>query len=240
VQQRPDALVLFGVPPTRPATGYGYIERGANVGNSLREFPSGLAERVPHIVYPVASFREKPDAATAQEYMDAGNFYWNCGIFVWRADRILAALAEFEPEIHERLLRLQGALDCLDWDQELDVEFPQMKSISIDYAVLERSPNVCVIEAPFEWDDVGSWESLPRLAGTDDAGNAIDARHVGLETQRCIIRSTDEQYVIATAGVDDLIIVHTPDATLICRRGDDAGIRKLVNELKARGYDDVL
>jgi mannose-1-phosphate guanylyltransferase len=211
----------------------------------------------------VASFREKPDAATAQQYVNAGNFYWNCGIFVWRADRILAALAEFEPEIHERLQRLQGSLAkkgsglfSQDSDSgteharhekspdpffaQLDTEFPQMKSISIDYAVLERSPHVCVIEAPFEWDDVGSWESLPRLAGIDDAGNTVDARHVGLNTQNCIIRSTDQSHVIATAGVDDLIIVHTPDATLVCRRGDDAGIRKLVDELKARGYDDVL
>jgi mannose-1-phosphate guanylyltransferase len=255
LEHDPDALVLFGVPPTRPATGYGYIERGETMSpfaprKGAPHQPLGASPRLPSSatepdasafrLMRVASFREKPDAATARQYLDAGNFYWNCGIFVWRADRILAALAEFEPEIHERLLRLQGSLDGLDWEQQLDVEFPQIKSISIDYAVLERSPNVCVIEAPFEWDDVGSWESLPRLAGTDDAGNAIDARHVGLRTERCIVRSTVEDHVVATFGVDDLIIVHTPDATLVCRRGDDAGIRKLVDELKARGYDDVL
>jgi mannose-1-phosphate guanylyltransferase len=261
VQQQPDALVLFGVPPTGPATGYGYIERGkqsgkrnvawtsvhASVTDSGRPIQPSLAWTEVHATTPfrlppspVASFREKPDAATARQYLDAGNFYWNCGIFVWRAEGILAALGEFEPEIHERLLRLQGSLDGLDWEQQLDVEFPQIKSISIDYAVLERSPNVCVIEAPFEWDDVGSWESLPRLAGTDDAGNTVDARHVGLQTRRCIVRSTDDGHVVATVGVDDLIIVHTPDATLVARRGDEAGIRELVEELKARGYDDVL
>lgn len=262
VQEQPNSLVLFGVPPTRPATGYGYIERE---NQSARRKAESGEKSAGHPPSPVASFREKPDAATAQQYVDAGNFYWNCGIFVWRADRILTALAEFEPEIHERLLRLQGPLVNLKkgsgllWQDsnsatervqrekspdpfftQLDIEFPQMKSISIDYAVLERSPHVCVIEAPFEWDDVGSWESLPRLAGTDDAGNTVDARHIGLQTQRCIIRSTDEQHVVATAGVEDLIIVHTPDATLVCRRGDDAGIRKVVDELQARGYEDVL
>ena len=229
LHDRPDSLVLFGIPPTRPATGYGYIERGDT-----------MTEQTDAPVYRVASFREKPAEDVAKQYMGAGNFYWNCGIFVWRADRILAELKESEPEIHTRCMTLQAAIGTGEWQSTLETEFPQMKKISIDYAILERSKNVCVIEAPFEWDDVGSWESLPRLLGADDAGNTVDARHVGLETERCIIRSTDENHVVATIGVEDLIIVHTPDATLVCRRGDDAAVRTMVDELKARGYDDVL
>lgn len=227
VASNPNSLVLFGVPPDRPATGFGYIERGETLPDA-------------NGVYNVESFREKPDEATAQEYVNAGRFYWNCGIFVWRAKTILDAIAEFEPEIHERLQRLQTAAGTDDWSKTLEAEFPEMKKISIDYAVLERSDNVAVIEAPFDWDDVGSWGSLPRLMGTDENGNAVDGRHVGLETSNCIIRGTDDDHLIATIGVDDLIVVHTPDATLVARRGNDAAIRDLVDELDRRGLGDVL
>ncbi len=228
VEQNPDTFVLFGVPPTHPATGFGYIERGDPLSGDRKS------------LFRVASFREKPDRDTAESYVQSDKFFWNCGIFVWRAAAILQALKEFEPEMHERLLRLQTALGTPAWNAALETEFPPMRKISVDYAVLERSQNVCVMEAPFDWDDVGSWESLPRLLGTDDAGNTIDAQHLGIGTQRCIIRGTEGGHLIATAGIEDLIIVHTPDATLIAKRGDDAAVRKLVDELKAQGYDTYL
>jgi len=227
IERHPSAFVLFGVPPDRPATGYGYIERGEPIADETG-------------VYNVQSFREKPDRETAEQYVAAGNFYWNCGIFVWRAEAILQALQSFEPDIHQRLQRLQPALGTAEWPEVLDAEFPEMKNISIDFAVLERSDNACVIEAPFEWDDVGSWESLPRLMGTDERENTVDGRHVGLTTERCIIRNADDGHLVATLGVRDLIVVHTPDATLIARRGDDAALRELVDELKRQGYESYL
>jgi mannose-1-phosphate guanylyltransferase len=228
VERDPGALVLFGVPPAYPATGFGYIERG-----------EPLSDR-DTAAFHVAAFREKPDRATAEGYLRSGRFYWNCGIFVWRAGRILAALAEHEPAIHERLTTLQGAVGRANWDPVLAAEFPRMKSISIDYAVLERAQGVVVLEAPFEWDDVGSWPALARLLGQDDAGNTIDGPFCGVNTRGCIVRSADPGHLVAATGVDDLIIVHTPDATLVARRDDENGLKQLVERLVETGYEQFL
>ncbi|MAG93514.1 MAG: mannose-1-phosphate guanyltransferase [Planctomycetaceae bacterium] len=228
VESNRERLVLFGVKPSYPATGFGYIERGdALAGGAEQSFT-------------VASFREKPNVETAEEYVETGRFYWNCGIFVWRADRILEALQAMEPEIHERLTRLSDAIGTDRWDDALAREFPEMKSISIDYAVLERAQDVCVVEAPFDWDDVGSWQALTRLLGVGPDGNTVDGDFCGIDSSGCIVRSTDKEHLITAIGMRDCIIVHTPDATLVARRGDESGIRKLISELEARGYDRFL
>jgi mannose-1-phosphate guanylyltransferase len=228
VDEDGERLVLFGVPPTYAATGFGYIERDKAIG------PAEAS------AFSVASFREKPDRETAQTYLDAGRFYWNCGIFVWRADRILAALKQHEPEIHSRLQTLAGTVGTGQWDSALADEFPQMKKISIDYAVLERAGGVCVLEAPFEWDDVGSWQALPRLLGTDEHGNTVDAAFCGLDTHGCIVRSTVEDHLIAAVGMDDCVIVHTPDATFVARKDDESALRRLTDALREQGYERYL
>jgi mannose-1-phosphate guanylyltransferase len=233
VEQDPERFVLFGVPPTYPSTGFGYIERGEAAGNA----PEG--------VYRVASFREKPVQSVAEEYVASGSFYWNCGIFVWRADRILSALKEFEPELHARLEKLRPAFGTPNWHNQLQIEFPLMRSISIDYAVLERAAtdeegrNVCVIEAPFEWDDLGAWQALPRRFEQDETGNTAIGEFCGIDTHGCII-SSEEDHLIATTGVDDLIIVHTADATLVARKDDENAIKQLIEKLKADGYGKYL
>ncbi len=219
-------LVLFGVPPTTPATGYGYIQRGQSLN------PDGTA-------FQVQSFREKPALDVAQQYVASGGFYWNCGIFCWRAETILQRLRDFEPDMHERLSRLATFIGTDDWTAALAAEFPHMHSVAIDVAVLEKAGNVCVIEAPFQWDDVGSWLAVPRLAGVDSDGNTIDGRVRVLDTSNCIIRSTPD-HLVATLGMEDCIIVHTADATLIARRDDSERIRQLLEMLKSRGDTDVL
>ncbi len=180
------------------------------------------------------------DSNTAQQYLESGNFYWNCGIFVWRADRIMNALREFEPDIHERLVRLQDSLGTDQWEAALADEFSEMKSISIDYAVLERASGVCVLEAPFEWDDVGGWQSLTRLLGIDQEGNTIAGPYCGIESRGCIIRSADEKHLIATIGMQNCIIVHTPDATLVARKDDETAIRQLVALIEEQGDERFL
>lgn len=227
IERDPQALVLFGVAPSYPATGFGYIERGA----ALDRADSGA--------YGVESFREKPDAATASQYVESGRFYWNCGIFVWRAARILDALREYEPEIHERLLHLRDAAGTGDWDEAVAREFPAMRSISIDYAVLERAAGVVVLEAPFEWDDVGSWEALPRLLGQDADGNTFDGTCAAVSTRGCIVRTAGE-HLVATVGVEDLIIVHTPDATLVAHKDDPEAIRTLLARIEELGLTRYL
>ena len=216
----PERLVLMGVPPTSPATGFGYIERGVPIGSVRGGFE-------------VRGFREKPDRERAQEYLRRGTFFWNCGIFVWRADRILQALRMFEPELAGLLDQLRGHVSRPTWDAALDDLFPRMPSISIDYAVLERAQGIAVVEAPFAWDDVGSWGAWERLNASDAEGNTVIGPHVGLETERCLIQTT-ERHLIGTIGIKDCIIVHTPDATLVADRGDENAVRELVALLEER------
>ncbi len=221
VEQNGQRLVLFGVLPTFPSTGYGYIERGD-------------AFQADDGSFNVNSFREKPPLATAQEYMDSGQFYWNCGIFCWRAATILAQLQQHEPEMHERLCRLATTIGKADYISTLEEEFPQMNSIAIDRAVLERADHVCVIEAPFDWDDVGGWLAVARVAGTDDQGNTMVGLVRSVGTNDCIIRTTDD-HLVATLGIKDCIIVHTADATLVARRDDAERIKEVLELLKEQG-----
>ncbi len=226
VEEDPQRLILFGVPPTFPSTGYGYIERGNSLGSGNSSFA-------------VESFREKPPQQTAQEYLDSDNFDWNCGIFCWKASTILDQLRQYEPDMHDRLTRLATTIGTSDYAAALDAEFPQMNSIAIDRAVLERADNVCVIAAPFKWDDVGSWLAVPRLSGTDDHGNTSDGLVRSVDTRNCIIRSTDD-HLVATLGMEDCIIVHTADATLVARRDDSERIKELLELLKEQGDSQFL
>lgn len=219
-------LVLFGVAPTYPATGFGYIERGDTLGRVRSGFQ-------------VASFREKPDLETAREYVQRGTFFWNCGIFVWRASRILDAIRDHEPELHAGLMRLSESLGTDRWPEALAAQFPKLKSISIDYAVLERASDVCVVEAPFEWDDVGSWQALPRLLGSDEQGNTIDGPFCGIDTRGCIVRTTSD-HLVAMAGMSDCIVVHTQDVTLVARKGDEDAVRQLVALAERQGLSQFL
>ncbi|MEZ6063624.1 MAG: mannose-1-phosphate guanylyltransferase [Planctomycetaceae bacterium] len=226
VDDNPQRLVLFGVPPTSPATGYGYIHRGEALNTDQTAFR-------------VQAFTEKPQRDVAQQYVDAGDYYWNCGIFCWKARTILDRLREFEPDMFDRLQRLSKVIGTEEWTTTLDAEFPQMHSIAIDCAVLEKADSVCVIESPFVWDDVGSWLAVPRLAGTDADGNTVDGKVRTLDTRNCIIRSS-EGHLVATLGMEDCIIIHTPDATLVARREDSERIKDLLELLKTRGDTEVL
>ena len=226
VDDDPSRLVLFGVRPDSPAVGYGYIERSEPLDRETG-------------AYRVASFREKPDRRTAQEYLDSGSFYWNCGIFLWRADTILAALQRYEPTIHTHLMSLSAHLGTQGWQTALEKEFPEMTSVSIDVGVLERAENLCVLEAPFQWDDVGAWSAIERLQQPDERGNTVHGRHIGLETRGCIVRSQDD-HLVATIGLENYVIVHTPDATLIAPKDDENALRRLVEELRQSGYDRYL
>ncbi len=225
VEQSPDRIVTFGIRPTYPAESFGYIERGAPLGE-----PGAFA---------VARFREKPPLAVAQEYLAVGNFYWNSGIFIWKARTVLAALERHEPEMIGHLKSIAAAADSSDFAATFADEFTEIRGKSIDYAVMEKATNVAMIEAPFTWDDVGSWHAIARLRGTDDAGNTICGKHLGLGTERTIVRTSDDHLVV-TLGMKDCIVVHTPDATLVANRGDEESIRQIVKLLEERGWTEYL
>lgn len=228
VELDPACLVTFGVPPSYPARSFGYIERGEALDDSG-------APRAFH----VRQFREKPSSRVAEEYLAAGNFLWNSGIFVWKAKTILDAIQRFEPELFEHLQRVEQAIGQGDFKIALETAFDAIEGISIDYAVMERYEKVAVIEAPFAWDDVGSWGSLARMTSTDSQGNAVMGKHLGIDTSGAIIRSSDDHLVV-TLGVSDLVVVHTEDATLVANKDDEESIRKVVELLHEKGWDEYL
>lgn len=218
----PSRLILFGIPPSYPATGYGYIHKGARVENQ-------------DDVFQVNAFKEKPNRALAGEYVESGWYYWNCGIFVWKAERILQALAEYEPEIGKQIEILRPLVGTPEFEEALLRCFPKMTSISIDHAVLEKDQSVVVLEAPFEWDDVGSWPAVARHHAADQYGNTVDGAFCGIDTQGCIIQSSGS-HLIATIGLENYVVVHTPDATLVAPKNDEERLKKLVAMMELAGY----
>lgn len=234
IERHPEASILFGIKPTYPATGYGYIERGHPVATA-----DGTA-------WQVRTFHEKPNHEAARKFLETADFYWNSGIFVWRAGRIIELLKEFQPAIHAGLERMASRASAAGWETAVNEEFSKMPSISIDYGVLEpvaardsAAGSVFVIPASFEWDDVGSWQALPAVLGTDGMGNTITGASCQIDTEGCVIRS-DSGHLVATVGLKDFVVVHTPDATLIAPKGDDGALRKLVALLQERGYERFL
>lgn len=236
VDEQPQRIVTFGIKPTYPAEIFGYIHRGEPLTGGGK--PAGQSAD-DHRVFRVRQFREKPNAATAAKYVESGEYYWNSGIFVWRAATILDALAEHQPQMLKHLKCIDATWGTDQYDEVFRREFTAIKGVSIDYAVMEHATDVAVIEAPFEWDDVGSWQSLARLKGADDSGNTVVGRHLGVDTHGTIVRSDDEHLVV-TLGLEDCIVVHTPNATLVANKHDEESIRQVVEALKEKGWDEYL
>lgn len=218
VEQDPSRLITFGITPDRPAESYGYIQRGKSVNSD---------------VFRVEQFKEKPVIDTAKQYLAEGGYYWNSGIFVWKARAILEALEQYQPDMILRINRIVQRRGEADFHDVIEREFTAIEGISIDYAVMEHHANVLVIEAPFEWDDIGSWQALSRLFPTDANNNTVVGKHVGIQTTNSIIQSSKD-HLIATIGVSDLIIVHTEDATLVANKQEEESVRKLVRLLESK------
>jgi mannose-1-phosphate guanylyltransferase len=227
--QSPGRIVTFGIKPTYPAEIFGYIQRAEKLASSPGDAPA----------FKVARFVEKPDAEKAAEYLATGQFYWNSGIFVWKAATILDALRQRQPAMLEHLELIVDAWNTPDREAVFDQEFTAIEGISIDYAVMEHATDVAVIEAPYEWDDLGGWQSLQRRLGEDENGNTIVGKHIGLGTSGSIVR-TDDDHLVVTLGLKDCIVVHTPDATLVASKHDEESIRKVVKELERRGWSEHL
>lgn len=231
IEADPTLMVTFGIKPTYAAQVFGYIERDAPLALSTND------DFAP--TYHVGRFREKPDAETATEYLKSGEFYWNSGIFVWRASTILAALEVHQPRMLAQLRNIADAWGTDHRDEILHRQFEAIEPISIDYAVMEQASNVVVVESPFEWDDLGGWQSLSRRLGVDENENTAQGRFLGINTAGSIIKTSNDHLVV-TLGVHNMIVVHTPDVTLVAAKQDEEAIRLLVKELEQRGWNDVL
>ncbi|PJN58958.1 Alginate biosynthesis protein AlgA [Paenibacillus sp. GM1FR] len=227
VAQDNENLVTLGIQPTYPETGYGYIESS----NQIREV-NELS------VHKVNQFVEKPDLATAQSYLEAGNFYWNSGIFVWKVETIRSYIQELMPEMHDILETMKVVLDSENRDELIRSEFLKMPDQSIDYGIMEKVSNIYVIPCVFGWDDVGSWTALERINELDENGNVIRGNILNLDTKRCIIESNGK--LIATLGIEDLIIVDTEDVTLICTKEKAQEVKLLLKELRMQKMEEYL
>ena len=253
VEENETRLVTLGVVPTEPSSAYGYIE----IDEALSADRSDA--------YVVRRFREKPDVETARRFLESGRFFWNAGIFVWKARRILELIAQFEPELGATFARIAPLVaDAASngrstADNPTFVrEFSNAKRISIDYAVLERAPNVVVLRAPFDWDDLGSFAALERsfaASETSDSqtlndadGNVATGAELIAENARGsfvrVLSSPDapskRRKLVALVDVDDLLVVETDDALLVAKKGNDAALRRLVDRLKSDGRDAYL
>ncbi len=219
IQTHPDALVTFGVRPTRPDTSYGYVHRGARLDEG---------------VYEVEQFTEKPSFSAATKYVSSGDYYWNSGMFCWRARTILDQLKKHLPQSHAGLCEIAAAWSGPDRQTKLESIYSKLMRISIDFAVMERADRVLVVELNCQWVDVGTWPALESVLQADGDGNVEACRHVIHLGSRGNIVVSEDDHLIATIGVDDLVIVHSPNATLICTRRDAQGIKELVDNIRQR------
>jgi mannose-1-phosphate guanylyltransferase len=223
VEEYPDCLFTFGIPPTFPSTGYGYIHRGAKVGDR---------NGVP--LYQVKEFQEKPPADLAERFVVSGNYDWNSGIFVWKAKTILNRLKASRPDIAEACTRIAKAWSTPKRTEVFHREFEAIKGTSIDYAVMQdagKAGIVRVLSTPYTWDDVGSWLALERHNPQDAQGNTLQGRCVTIDTTGCVI-SSEGDHLIATLNVNDLLIIHDGNATLVARKQDESRVREIVERLK--------
>lgn len=233
-----NGLMVFGIRPTHPATGYGYIRRG----DALH-----ISNGIP--VHQVLGFREKPDRATAEQFLETGEYVWNSGIFVWRASRIREAIQQFEPDIAAGLAVVETALAKSRGEfteiayTALAGVYPKVPAVPVDIGVLERAGDVRVIDITYRWSDVGSFDALDELLAEDSQGHRVVTPEgsvlTSIDSRNCLIQSS-APHAIALVGVEDLIVVHTPDGTLVCKRGQAENVKKVVEDLQRRGRTDLL
>jgi mannose-1-phosphate guanylyltransferase len=220
------ALMTFGIPPTRPATGFGYIEQGeeAATDGDLR-------------FHRVVRFVEKPDLETARGYVESGRFHWNSGMFAWRADAFIERLESLLPQVSAALAPV-AHLAGPEVHSALASAYESLEGVSVDIGIMEKADEVEVIPAPFKWDDVGSWSALDRVHPTDADGNVALGDLLALDSKGLIAVSGDD-HVIATVGVDDLVVIHTADVTLVCPKDRAEDVKRLVDILEERGHGNL-
>lgn len=223
-------LVTIGIKPTRPETGYGYIQ-----------YIEETEQKNPHVkkgAFRVKTFAEKPNLSTAERFLESGDFLWNSGMFIWKVDTILGEINRLLPELYEGLMTIDSVLATPEYPQTLDQVYRMIRGISIDYGVMEKAKHVYVLYGEFGWSDVGSWDEVYRVSSKDENGNAIHGRVVARNSRNNLLHA--HKRTIATHGVEDLIVVETEDAILICRRGHSQDVKEIVDYLRRKHLDDLV
>lgn len=221
--EKNDALVTVGITPTFAATGYGYIRFDKEDSSAARK---------------VFEFKEKPDEETARSYVDSGMYVWNSGMFVWKASVILEQFRKLLPDVYAGLEKIAAAMGTADEGKVLEEIYPTLTSISIDYGIMEKADNVLVVPGDFGWSDVGSFDMLGALHEADCEGNVKIGDTITIDSKNCVLCSGKR--LISAIGLDNIVVVETDDAVLVCDKNRVQDVKKVVEELTAKGRKELL
>ena len=217
-------LVTIGITPDYPETGYGYIKF--------------LPQQADGNAYAVDRFVEKPDMETAKEYLESEEYLWNSGMFIWKVSTILDNMKSMLPDLHQGLLNIAEAIGTDKQEMVLEKVFPELESVSIDYGVMEKAENIFILPGVFGWDDVGSWLAVERIQKSNESGNVVTGNIITINSKNNIIQGGKK--LIAAVGLENLIIVDTEDATLICDKGNTPDIKLVLENLKICNREEYL
>lgn len=215
-------LVTFGIKPDYPATGYGYIEAGKKIEQKM---------------FYVKQFKEKPDLATAKQFLSSGNFFWNSGIFMWKIETILDAYKEYLPKVAQVLKKINARWDKDGLSADISSEYAQMPKIPVDIGIMEQAEKRIVIPVDYGWSDVGSWKALYKISDKDENNNVINCEYEAIDSNNNYINS---KKFVALIGVDDLVVVESDDALLITKIDRSEEVKTIVEKLKKEGKEELL
>ena len=224
IAEQGENLVTIGITPDYPETGYGYIK-------SRPDEAQGNA-------YAVDRFVEKPDIRTAKEYLETEEYLWNSGMFIWKVSTILQNIHKFLPNLYEGLDTIRASIGTDKQEMTLEKVFPELESVSIDYGIMEKAQNIYILPGVFGWDDVGSWLAVERIQKSNESGNVVKGNIITIHSKNNIIQGGKK--LIAAVGLEDLIIVDTEDATLICDKGSAPDIKMVLDNLKICNREEYL
>ncbi|MBI1806128.1 MAG: mannose-1-phosphate guanylyltransferase [Ignavibacteria bacterium] len=223
-------MITVGIQPTRPETAYGYIQVIDEDKGSNPYFSRG--------VYKVKTFAEKPNLSTAEQFIKSGDFLWNSGMFIWRVDTIMQEIQRLLPEMHKELMKVEDSIDDEKYDHVVETAYRTIRSISVDYGVMEKAKEVYVLKGNFGWSDVGSWDEVYRISGKDEYGNSLTGKGFLQDTTNTLVYSGDK--FVATIGVEDLIVIATENAVLVCKQGRSQEVKEVVDYLRRKQMPDFL
>ncbi|MBQ8519309.1 MAG: mannose-1-phosphate guanylyltransferase [Agathobacter sp.] len=223
VAEKEDKLITVGIQPTYPATGYGYIKFDKSEDSVAKT---------------VMEFKEKPNLETAKEYLASGAYAWNSGMFIWKASTILKKFEELLPDVYTCIEKIGEAMGTAKEAEVINRIYPNIPSISVDYGIMEKSSDVLVISGDFGWNDVGSWENMDVIYDEDENGNILVGNQINIDTKNTI--SYSKKRLITTVGVENLIIVETEDAIMVCDKSRAQDVKLIVDQLKADGKNEYL
>ena len=221
------SIITIGIIPRRPDTGFGYIQFDNDTNNSYEQG-----------IFKVKKFTEKPNLETAEQFLKSGDFLWNSGMFIFRVDVLLEQYKKHLPDLYNALKNLSGKFSNPNFETELEDTYKKIDGISIDYGIMEKATDVLVIKGDFGWSDFGSWDEVYLSSTKDENGNATVGEHINVCSNNSYVYSPNK--LVATIGVEDLIIINTDDALLICKRGESQKVKNVVDILKSKQRDELL